>query len=66
MSAYVKSLDVQKHLVTIGLEGFYGYERTEGSGVNPGRWAASLGSDFIRNSAGKYIDFSSVYAYTDT
>lgn len=65
MAAYVKSLD-QKHLVTVGIEGFYGFERSERLRVNPGQWAASLGSDFILNSAVEHIDFASVHAYPDT
>lgn len=66
MVAYIKSLD-QKHLVTIGLEGFYGPRAAESSGVkNPGEWAASLGTDFIQNSAVDGIDFASVHAYPDS
>ncbi|ONK69260.1 uncharacterized protein A4U43_C05F21000 [Asparagus officinalis] len=65
MASYIKSLD-QKHLVTIGLEGFYGKERAERLGVNPGNWASSLGSDFIQNSAVEHIDFASVHAYPDS
>lgn len=65
MAAYIKSLD-QKHLVTIGLEGFYGPKTAERSGVNPGEWAASLGIDFIQNSAINNIDFASVHAYPDS
>lgn len=61
MAAYVKSLD-QKHLVTVGLEGFYSSKSTENYGAIPGRWAASLGSDFVNNSAVKDIDFASVHA----
>ncbi|PHT99539.1 Mannan endo-1,4-beta-mannosidase 2 [Capsicum chinense] len=62
MSESVKSLD-QKHLVTVGLEGFYGVEKTGSIGLNPGKWAASLGVDFIANSAIDNIDFTSVHAY---
>nr|XP_016465089.1 PREDICTED: mannan endo-1,4-beta-mannosidase 6-like [Nicotiana tabacum] len=62
MAGFVKNLD-QKHLVTIGLEGFYGVEKTGSFGVNPGKWAASLGVDFIENSAINNIDFTSVHAY---
>lgn len=62
MAAFVKSLD-PKHLITVGLEGFYGSKSTENYGANPGDWAASLGSDFINNSAVKDIDFASVHAY---
>ncbi|GMH05260.1 hypothetical protein Nepgr_007100 [Nepenthes gracilis] len=65
MAAYIKSLD-QKHLVTIGLEGFYGPKETNKSQVNPGEWASSLGSDFIENSAIDDIDFASVHAYPDS
>ncbi|PON34043.1 1,4-alpha-glucan-branching enzyme [Parasponia andersonii] len=65
MAAYVKSLD-KKHLVTVGIEGFYGLRTTEKSEVNPGEWAASLGSDFIQNSAIDSIDFASVHAYPDS
>lgn len=62
MAAYVKSLD-QKHLLTVGTEGFYGSKSTASYDTNPGNWAASLGSDFITNSAVKDIDFASVHAY---
>lgn len=62
MAGYVKSLD-QKHLVTVGLEGFYGVEKTGNVGLNPGKWAASFGVDFIENSAIENIDFTSVHAY---
>ncbi|KAK9267485.1 hypothetical protein L1049_009911 [Liquidambar formosana] len=65
MAGFVKSLD-HKHLVTVGLEGFYGLKTIERSGVNPGEWAASLGSDFIQNSAIDNIDFASVHAYPDS
>ncbi|KAK1268204.1 Mannan endo-1,4-beta-mannosidase 6 [Acorus gramineus] len=65
MAAYVKSLD-QNHLVTVGLEGFYGSKRSDRLGANPGAWAASLGSDFIQNSAIDHIDFASAHAYPDT
>ncbi|XP_020588077.1 mannan endo-1,4-beta-mannosidase 6-like [Phalaenopsis equestris] len=65
MASYIKSLD-QKHLVTVGLEGFYGQGRTERLGANPGEWASSLGSDFIQNSADENIDFASVHAYPDS
>ncbi|WOL17198.1 mannan endo-1,4-beta-mannosidase 6 [Canna indica] len=65
MASYIKSLD-KKHLVTVGLEGFYGSGRKERLGVNPGTWAASLGSDFIQNSANENIDFASVHAYPDS
>lgn len=64
MASYIKTLD-QNHLVTIGLEGFYSHTRSDKSKINPGKWAALLGSDFIQNSAVKHIDFASVHAYPD-
>ncbi|KAG1363843.1 mannan endo-1,4-beta-mannosidase 6 [Cocos nucifera] len=65
MSSHIKSLD-KKHLVTVGLEGFYGPGRTERLRVNPGEWAATFGSDFLQNSADEHIDFASVHAYPDS
>ncbi|KAI6704612.1 hypothetical protein NL676_007574 [Syzygium grande] len=65
MAAYIKSLD-QRHLVTIGVEGFYGLQTQEKNAVNPGEWASSLGTDFLKNSAIHDIDFASVHAYPDS
>ncbi|XP_074270170.1 mannan endo-1,4-beta-mannosidase 6-like [Silene latifolia] len=65
MAAYIKSLD-QNHLVTVGLEGFYGPTVVEKSEVNPGEWAALFGTDFIQNSAIDGIDFASVHLYPDS
>lgn len=64
MSMFVKSVD-KKHLLTVGLEGFYGPKSPKKSTVNPGDWAADLGSDFIRNSQISTIDFASVHIYPD-
>lgn len=65
MASFIKSLD-PNHLVTVGLEGFYGHGRPERLGANPGEWASALGSDFIQNSANENIDFASVHAYPDS
>lgn len=65
MAAYVKSLD-NNHLVTVGIEGFYGPGIAERLGFNPGDWAASLCCDFLQNSAVEHIDFASVHAYPDS
>nr|TKR99489.1 hypothetical protein D5086_0000192320 [Populus alba] len=65
MAASIKSLD-KRHVVTVGLEGFYGLNTTNKSEVNPGIWAASLGSDFIPNSAISNINVASVHAYPDS
>jgi len=65
MSKYVKSID-KNHLVTIGLEGFYGPPSPpEKLSVNPGEWFSTLGTDFIRNSKISAIDFTSVHIYPD-
>ncbi|KAH9792464.1 Mannan endo-1,4-beta-mannosidase 2 [Citrus sinensis] len=64
MSAFVKSID-KKHLVTVGLEGFYGPKSPKRLTVNPEMWASALGSDFIRNSNNDNIDFASVHIYPD-
>ena len=65
MAAFIKSLD-KKHLVTVGLEGFYSINMDSKLKVNPGDWATSLGTDFIRNSAVENIDFASFHAYPDS
>ncbi|PIA55400.1 hypothetical protein AQUCO_00800275v1 [Aquilegia coerulea] len=64
MASFVKSID-KNHLLTVGLEGFYGPSNPEKLSANPGDWASSLGSDFIRNSNISNIDFASVHIYVD-
>lgn len=64
MSMFVKSVD-KNHLLTVGVEGFYGPKSPKKSSVNPEFWAADLGSDFIRNSMISTIDFASVHIYPD-
>eukprot|EP00249_Psilotum_nudum_P005232 c18687_g1_i1 orf=613-1914(+) len=65
MASYIKSIDC-KHLLTVGLEGFYGQSTPEKFKENPGEWAKNLGSDFIRHSKIDLIDFASVHAYPDS
>lgn len=64
MSSYIKSID-NNHLLTVGLEGFYGPKNQKQFSVNPGDWAALLGSDFVRNSNLESIDFASAHIYPD-
>ncbi|KAB5530082.1 hypothetical protein DKX38_020163 [Salix brachista] len=64
MSAFVKTID-KNHLLTVGLEGFYGLKNPKRLAVNPELWASSLGSDFVRNSKVPAIDFASVHIYPD-
>lgn len=65
MSAHVKSID-KNHLLTVGLEGFYGPNNPKKLTVNPGEYYfALLGSDFVRNSEIPTIDFASAHIYPD-
>ncbi|KAM0933636.1 putative mannan endo-1,4-beta-mannosidase [Dioscorea sansibarensis] len=65
MAAYVKSID-KKHLLTIGLEGFYGpASPPERLSMNPSEYYGRTGADFIRNSKISDIDFTSVHIYPD-
>nr|GLL22897.1 mannan endo-1,4-beta-mannosidase 2-like isoform X2 [Ipomoea trifida] len=64
MSTFVKSID-RNHLLTIGLEGFYGPKSPTKMKVNPEFWAAGLGTDFIRNTKLSTVDFASVHVYPD-
>ncbi|KAI4385025.1 hypothetical protein MLD38_003097 [Melastoma candidum] len=64
MAGFVKSID-SKHLITVGLEGFYGPKNPKKLTVNPGDWAALLGCDFMRDSKLANIDFASAHIYPD-
>jgi len=64
MSGFVKAID-KKHLLSVGLEGFYGPRNPKSLTINPGEWASELGTDFIRNSNISSIDFASVHIYPD-
>ncbi|PIA35283.1 hypothetical protein AQUCO_03600154v1 [Aquilegia coerulea] len=64
MAGFVKSID-KNHLLTVGLEGFYGPKSPAKLNVNPGEWAGELGTDFIRNFKIPNIDFASVHTYPD-
>lgn len=64
MAVFVKSLDA-KHLVEIGLEGFYGPSAPARTNFNPNPYAAQVGTDFIRNNQALGVDFASVHVYPD-
>ncbi|KAB2047614.1 hypothetical protein ERO13_A13G055601v2 [Gossypium hirsutum] len=64
MTGFIKSID-KNHLLTIGLEGFYGPKSPKKSALNPGEWASTLGSDFVRNSNITNVDFTFVHIYPD-
>ncbi|KAK9033102.1 hypothetical protein V6N11_018140 [Hibiscus sabdariffa] len=65
MAVYVKSLDA-KHLVEIGLEGFYGPSAPARAQFNPNSYATQVGTDFIRNHQALGVDFASVHIYADS
>lgn len=65
MAVYVKSID-PKHLVEIGLEGFYGPSTPNRVQFNPDTFAQQVGTDFIRNHQVLGVDFASVHIYADT
>ncbi|KAH7554659.1 hypothetical protein JRO89_XS12G0253900 [Xanthoceras sorbifolium] len=65
MAVYVKSMD-PKHLVEIGLEGFYGPSAPEKAQFNPNSYATLVGTDFIRNQQVIGVDFASVHNYADS
>jgi mannan endo-1,4-beta-mannosidase len=61
MASYVKSID-NKHLLEIGMEGFYGDSIPDRKQYNPGY---QVGTDFISNNLVKEIDFATIHAYPD-
>ncbi|KAJ3695899.1 hypothetical protein LUZ60_001276 [Juncus effusus] len=61
MAAQVKSID-GNHLLTIGLEGFYGESVPERKQFNPGY---EVGTDFISNHQIHEVDFATIHAYPD-
>ncbi|OVA17311.1 Glycoside hydrolase [Macleaya cordata] len=65
MAIHVKSID-PKHLLEIGLEGFYGPSTPDRVGFNPNTFAQQVGTDFIRNHQALGIDFASVHIYADS
>lgn len=65
MAVYVKSID-PKHLVEIGLEGFYGPSTPDRVQFNPNTYAQQIGTDFIRNHQALGVDFASVHIYADS
>lgn len=65
MAAHVKSID-SKHLLEIGLEGFYGPSTPDRTQFNPNTYAAQVGTDFVRNHKVPGVDFASVHIYADS
>ncbi|KAD3338134.1 hypothetical protein E3N88_33655 [Mikania micrantha] len=65
MAFYVKTID-PKHLVEIGLEGFYGPSTPNKVPSNPNTYCQQVGTDFIRNHQVLGVDFASVHIYADS
>ncbi|OIW00931.1 hypothetical protein TanjilG_10009 [Lupinus angustifolius] len=65
MAFYVKSID-PKHLLEIGVEGFYGPSTPQRVQLNPNSYAQQVGTDFIRNHQVLGVDFASVHMYPDS
>ncbi|CAK7328805.1 unnamed protein product [Dovyalis caffra] len=61
MAPYVKSID-NKHLLSVGMEGFYGDSIPDRKQYNPGY---QVGTDFISNHLVREIDFATIHAYPD-
>ncbi|CAI9098610.1 OLC1v1035289C1 [Oldenlandia corymbosa var. corymbosa] len=64
MAVYVKSID-PKHLLNIGVEGFYGPSTPNRFQYNPNTYSQQVGTDFIRNHQILGVDFASVHIYPD-
>ncbi|KAE9596504.1 putative mannan endo-1,4-beta-mannosidase [Lupinus albus] len=62
MATYVKSID-NKHLLSIGMEGFYGEETPDRKQYNPSNY--TVGTEFVKNHLVKEIDFTTIHAYPD-
>lgn len=63
MGSYVKSID-NKHLLGIGMDGFYGDSIQDRKQYNPIP-GYQVGTDFISNNLIKEIDFATIHAYAD-
>lgn len=66
---FVKSLD-RKHMLEVGLEGFWSSQANRGSAgstyANPASYVEQFGVDFILNAQIAEIDFTTVHSYPDS
>lgn len=62
-AAYVKSLD-PNHLVSVGLEGFFG-GWSDSQPVNPPRWPGGQGTDFVWHHEPEAVDLATFHLYPD-
>ncbi|CAI0556331.1 unnamed protein product [Linum tenue] len=61
MGSYLKLID-NKHLLAVGMEGFYGDSTPDRKQFNPGY---QVGTDFITSNLLESIDFATIHAYPD-
>lgn len=61
MASYVKSVD-KKHLLEVGLEGFYGESAPEDKQF---KLNFKTGTDFVANNQIPDIDFATIHSYPD-
>ncbi|KAF7045344.1 hypothetical protein CFC21_054456 [Triticum aestivum] len=62
MAPYLKAIDAA-HLVTAGLEGFYGDGAHESKELNP--WGIYYGTNFVATHQAAGIDFATIHLYPD-
>lgn len=62
MAPFVKSID-GGHLVTAGLEGFYGAGAHESKALNP--WGIYYGTNFVETHRARGVDFATIHLYPD-
>jgi mannan endo-1,4-beta-mannosidase len=62
MAPYVKSLD-SNHLLTVGLEGFYGAGAHESKALNP--WGIYYGTNYVATHRAAGVDFATIHLYPD-
>ncbi|XP_040378365.1 mannan endo-1,4-beta-mannosidase 3-like [Oryza brachyantha] len=63
MAPYVKSVDGGRHLVTAGLEGFYGDGEHESRELNP--WGIYYGTNYVATHRAAGVDFATIHLYPD-
>ncbi|KAL6894388.1 hypothetical protein ACP4OV_008486 [Aristida adscensionis] len=62
MAPYLKTID-GKHLVTAGLEGFYGDGAHESRELNP--WGIYYGTNYVATHRAAGVDFATIHLYPD-
>ncbi|KAJ1292883.1 hypothetical protein BS78_01G024400 [Paspalum vaginatum] len=62
MAPYVKRVD-GRHLVTAGLEGFYGAGAHESAALNP--WGIYYGTNYVATHGARGVDFATIHLYPD-